>query len=135
MSASDDGGSTFASDLVDGEGRLDFGSLAERAVGTIYYGVILGVVGLIEMLSGAISTLLGTIETRVVETIDAIYVGGPESSGVVGAIRAAGSSMDWLLGLLGPVGYPIAVLIGLALGIVVVRATLLAFAIVTGREA
>lgn len=125
---------TFNSDLINSDGTIDIGLLGERSVGTIAYGVILSIIGYIEFIGSGIvawtSGLAGFIESY----IGAIFSGASDSSGLIGAIDQVTAEIDVWLDPLGILALPISILIGMALGIVVIRVTLAGIEIVLGTN-
>lgn len=124
----------FSSDLINSDGTIKIGLLGERSVGTIAYGVILSIIGYIEFIGSGIvawtSGLAGFIESY----IRAIYSGAGSSDGLIGAVDAATTGIDVWLDPLGILALPISILIGMALGIVVIRVTLAGIEIILGTN-
>ena len=136
MSSSSDQSDSFGEGVVGDDGSLDPGALANRVVGTVYYGIILSVIGLIEFVSGAISAALGSLSSWVAGSgglIATVYGTGDEL-GVSGAIRSAGEGMDIILDPIGPFAIVVSVAVALGLGIAIVRVTLAGVEILLGTN-
>lgn len=125
---------TFSSDLINSDGTIDIGLLGERSVATIAYGVILSIVGYIEFIGSGIVSWMSGLTGFVGDYIGAIFSGASSSSGLIGAIDQTTAEINVWLDPLGILALPISILIGMALGIVVIRVTLAGIEIVLGTN-
>jgi hypothetical protein len=125
---------TFSSDLINSDGTIDIGLLGERSVATIAYGAILSIVGYIEFIGSGIVAWMSGLTGFIGDYIGAIFTGASDSSGLIGAIDQVTAEIDVWLDPLGVLALPISILIGMALGIVVIRVTLAGIEIVLGTN-
>lgn len=101
---------SFGSGLVAEDGTLNLFGLAERGVGTIFYGAILAVITLVESIRDLVVGILSAAGGYVVDVISTI------SSSSVESIESIPDAFNSTLSSFGLAAFPISVVVAIVVG-------------------
>jgi hypothetical protein len=101
---------SFSSGLVAEDGTLNLFGLAERGVGTIFYGAILAVITLVESIRDLVVGILSAAGGYVVDVISTI------SSSSVESIESIPDAFNSTLSSFGLAAFPISVVVAIVVG-------------------
>jgi hypothetical protein len=101
---------SFGDGLVAEDGTLNLFGLAERGVGTIFYGAILATITLVESIRDLVVGILSAAGGYVVEVISTI------SSSSVESIASIPDAFNSTLSSFGLAAFPISVVVSVAIG-------------------
>jgi hypothetical protein len=101
---------SFSSGLVAEDGTLNLFGLAERGVGTIFYGAILAVITLVESIRDLVVGILSAAGGYVVDVISTI------SSSTASSIESIPDAFNSTLSSFGLAAFPISVVVAIVVG-------------------